>query len=483
MVDQDGYTVSDIPITYTIAPADYQAATAYVAIMKKDESGKSESLIYIPAETKGLGTATLSRGFWFDPDPEATFTYEAQVILNYGTGVEIKSAEIPLKVVLFKIIKPAKDDKILITNDTSGKPQMPPLTAEVILLGKDIPSDVLTNLEVSWKVKVEYIVNLPSKRRSRRGLDCDAQGVCKGTDGFLIPSKDWTTGNGLTYTINWGENFGGGILEITAKTTIDGIEVIDTYEGAIQGQTRVEDTSFKDTVTNYLQAPTGAQHYQSIKDAVKQPLFFRIIAYKEAGAEIYEGSTTKTLKYSHFERLSDGPWKKLGEVLGYSSDYVYPIVNKMKEKTSGNLTSDGGFGLMQLTMWGSGGTLLPQYKQIWHWKENIHAAIDEVLWSKLAMAEDWGNMVKNGCPTCEPPIPEALPDDAVVDPLSKGRELKMDLYSLYQSNRHYWKWNAKRQRWYPWKDDEEFTKGKKLPSGTVYADDAESKEKTPPTGF
>ena len=119
------------------------------------------------------------------------------MILNYGTGVEIKSAEIPLKVVLFKIIKPAKDDKILITNDTSGKPQMPPLTAEVILLGKDSTPDMLSNLGVDWKVKVEYIVNTKVATRARKGLD--PSGAGKGEDGYLIPGpteEEWKDNKG-----------------------------------------------------------------------------------------------------------------------------------------------------------------------------------------------------------------------------------------------------------------------------------------------
>ena len=103
MVDQEGYTLSDIPITYTIlpdtGPDKYQAATAYVAIMKRLSKDQTEPLVFIPAETSGEGKATLSRGFWFNLDPTATYTYEAQVILNYGTGVEIRSERVNLELV------------------------------------------------------------------------------------------------------------------------------------------------------------------------------------------------------------------------------------------------------------------------------------------------------------------------------------------------------------------------------------------------
>jgi len=99
MVDQEGYTVSDIPITYTIVPSEYKAATAYVAIMKKDASGTSQPLLYIPGKTQGTDTVTLSRGFWFDING----AYEAQMVLNYGTGVEIRSDKIQLNIMLFPI--------------------------------------------------------------------------------------------------------------------------------------------------------------------------------------------------------------------------------------------------------------------------------------------------------------------------------------------------------------------------------------------
>ncbi len=51
-------------------------------------------IVSIPAETKGRGSATISRRFQFDPGS----LYEAEVILNYGTGVEIKGNRIKLPV-------------------------------------------------------------------------------------------------------------------------------------------------------------------------------------------------------------------------------------------------------------------------------------------------------------------------------------------------------------------------------------------------
>jgi len=205
-VDESGYTKADTAITYTIAPAEYQAATAYVVILRD-----GNPMWYIPGKTQGTDTVTLARGCWFDIESD----YEMEVVLNAGSGVEIKSAKIPVKPVCFHIVKPEEDEEIRIKNDYKGDPKMPSLTAEVELKGKDIS---LEN-PVYWKLKVEYIVNIPSPNsaRSRKGLECNEQGVCKGTDGFLIPvpdpedpSKDWIEMDGLTYEIDWGENFGGG---------------------------------------------------------------------------------------------------------------------------------------------------------------------------------------------------------------------------------------------------------------------------------
>ena len=72
---------------YTIEPPDYNASTAYVAILKDNEL-----IAFIPSERTGAGEVTLSEGFQFNMNS----MYEAQVILNYGTGVEIRSEMVDL---------------------------------------------------------------------------------------------------------------------------------------------------------------------------------------------------------------------------------------------------------------------------------------------------------------------------------------------------------------------------------------------------
>ncbi len=83
LVNESGYLSSDQVITYTIEPlsSDYNAITAYTFIYKDDSI-----IAQIPTETKGTGTATISRGFQIDVNS----VYKAEVVLNYGTGMEIR---------------------------------------------------------------------------------------------------------------------------------------------------------------------------------------------------------------------------------------------------------------------------------------------------------------------------------------------------------------------------------------------------------
>lgn len=86
-VTKEGYSSNDLILEYTIAPAEYLAMRAAVLIYKG-----SELVAYIPSELQNAGHAVVSRGFKFDMDS----TYSAQVVLNYGTGVEIRSDRVPL---------------------------------------------------------------------------------------------------------------------------------------------------------------------------------------------------------------------------------------------------------------------------------------------------------------------------------------------------------------------------------------------------
>ncbi|GBE54830.1 MAG TPA: hypothetical protein ENG83_02095 [Nitrospirae bacterium] len=375
-------------------------------------------------------------------------------MLRYG------GEEIPLKLVYFKIIKPKTDEEILIKNDSSGNPQMPSLIAEVTLEGAGIDPTMIDTLPICWKTQVEYIVNTKVKKRARKGLD--PEGAGEGKDGFLIPvpapddpAKDCIEREGSTFVIDdagnsgakWGDNFGGGILEITAKTKINNIEISNTYKGKIEGET-FSDT-FKSQMTSYLENPDADQTTPTIRSQVGYGKFFRVIAYIEA-------------RHRHF----------YPSIYGEPNGAIYPRENEL---------GDGGFGVMQLT------DPIPTYEQIWNYKLNIDAGV-ELIRSKLEQARGYPEFVRTiGCTTppqgdtyfCRP-IQKKYPDATDFN----SYELRMDTYSLYNSDWHYWKWIVidEKRGIKGWQSRHPKGKAPKI-TGSYYADEAEKIEKNPPSDF
>ncbi len=423
----------------------------------------NEIIAFIPTEKQGQGFATITRGFTFDVNS----LYYAQVVLNYGTGVEIKSDKVPLKIIMFKIAKPTEAEKILINNDANGDPKMQPLTAQVELKGTGINPTPVNTQDVYWKFKVEYVVstNSDAPHRARKGVD--STGAGQGTDGYRIPlpdpdipNSDWAKKVGKTFVISdadnsdqkWGKNFGGGNLEIIVKTTIDGIELTDTYIGKIEGESFTD--AFKTKLTAYLENPKADETAPTIRSDVGYDKFFRVIAYIET-------------RYRHF----------YPSIYGNPKNALYPRENEK---------GDGGLGVMQLT---EDASLplnnLPSYEQIWDWKKNVDGGV-EVLRGKLAEAKEYPEFVRTtGCTT----LPQG--DTYFCQPIQKkdknaadfgAYELKMDTYSLYNSGWHYWKWvGGKDKKWEP-----RIPKGKAcgdVPNGSCYADEAEEVEKNPPSDF
>ena len=89
-VDKGGYAIGPVAIQYTIEPAEYKAGGAYVYIYKGDLL-----VNLIPGNAQGQDQVTLSRGYQFDKNQ----AYFAQVVLNPGTGSEIKSDKIKIEFV------------------------------------------------------------------------------------------------------------------------------------------------------------------------------------------------------------------------------------------------------------------------------------------------------------------------------------------------------------------------------------------------
>ena len=117
LVNDSGYLSKEQTIIYTIEPlsSDYQALNAYTFIYKD-----GSIVAQIPTETKGTGTATISRGFQFDPNS----MYEAEVVLNYGTGVEIRGNRATISVAQVRVLTdestPTAADEIKFSDGSKG---------------------------------------------------------------------------------------------------------------------------------------------------------------------------------------------------------------------------------------------------------------------------------------------------------------------------------------------------------------------------
>ncbi len=81
-IDANGYSLNNLVAQYTIIPAEYAATTAFVMILKN-----GEPIAYVSSEKSGAGSGTFLKGLQFDINS----VYEAQIVLNYGSGVEIRS--------------------------------------------------------------------------------------------------------------------------------------------------------------------------------------------------------------------------------------------------------------------------------------------------------------------------------------------------------------------------------------------------------
>ena len=142
MVDDQGHATSDTRIDYTIQPVHYQAVTANVFIYK---DGILDT--YIPTETKGQGFGIISRGYEFDEDK----TYEAEVVLNFNTGIEIKSKRIPIR---FESLAVKKSDPINFPDTLlRWNDYYPKLSAKTItIMGKDDQGQPITSGRIQAEV-------------------------------------------------------------------------------------------------------------------------------------------------------------------------------------------------------------------------------------------------------------------------------------------------------------------------------------------
>ena len=95
LLDEWGYAAADYNISYSMAPAEYTALNAYVLIYKA-----GNVIASIPVERNGAGWGAISRGFRFD----VSNIYEVEVVVNMGTGVEIRSEKRTLQFNVLQVI-------------------------------------------------------------------------------------------------------------------------------------------------------------------------------------------------------------------------------------------------------------------------------------------------------------------------------------------------------------------------------------------
>ncbi|NTV15674.1 MAG: hypothetical protein HGA96_17385, partial [Desulfobulbaceae bacterium] len=107
-VNEEGEVNRDQEVRYQILPGEYQAGSAYLFVYRD-----GDPILIIPTEAKGIGFATLARGMRLTPGSN----YEVEVVLNPGSGVEIKSARIPLRVVALELDADLNGDGLFVEDD------------------------------------------------------------------------------------------------------------------------------------------------------------------------------------------------------------------------------------------------------------------------------------------------------------------------------------------------------------------------------
>ncbi len=148
LVDTNGYTMQDYTINYAITPQEYQAGTAYVMIYKNDDI-----VAQIPAERQGQGFGTISRGFYFD----LTSSYYGQVVLNFGTGVEIRGEKKTLSVGQMQIL----------SDDGTNTPMQGAVTDDVttLKLQLTINNGWQTLAGLNWSITDPLVSNATAQQK------------------------------------------------------------------------------------------------------------------------------------------------------------------------------------------------------------------------------------------------------------------------------------------------------------------------------
>ncbi|MDH3976693.1 MAG: DUF6531 domain-containing protein [Deltaproteobacteria bacterium] len=96
LLNEAGYNVWDDLFSYRIEPVDYEAAAAAIDMYEIDETGERRLMGVIQSGTSGdVQTVLTSGAARFDTSK----TYEAQVVLNRGSAIEMKGELVEIRVV------------------------------------------------------------------------------------------------------------------------------------------------------------------------------------------------------------------------------------------------------------------------------------------------------------------------------------------------------------------------------------------------
>jgi len=102
LLNDKGYTTSDITFSYTILPPEYNAIGVDIDLFKTDLNKVETWDGWLPGdETKGQGTTALVNGTFFD----IANLYNSQVVLNRGNDAEVLSDKKEIPVAQIKVAK------------------------------------------------------------------------------------------------------------------------------------------------------------------------------------------------------------------------------------------------------------------------------------------------------------------------------------------------------------------------------------------
>lgn len=147
-IDENGYAAHDTAIKYSVGPTEYNAIIVDIDIYEREPGSTNPDddtwLYSVPGSvTRGDGTVTIFRGTYFDKNKE----YYAQVVLNRGSDVEIRSAKTNISVAGIRIV------------DDNGK------DVREVKFGDGSKAEKRYHVNIASKVLIDFCSSLNGKIR------------------------------------------------------------------------------------------------------------------------------------------------------------------------------------------------------------------------------------------------------------------------------------------------------------------------------